>query len=131
WLHVLRFAEHYVAGEPVPDDLREEEELAMAIEEARRVPETLAPGSRRQGVNADDRLRALLEDRDKAERARLTDLAVARLEGREEGREEGHREERQDLARKMLAEGFPPTTVAKITGLSAEDLAALAPPKNP
>ncbi|NLI79627.1 MAG: Rpn family recombination-promoting nuclease/putative transposase, partial [Candidatus Riflebacteria bacterium] len=51
WLHVLRFAEHYVAGEPVPDDLREEEELAMAIEEARRVPETLAPGSRRQGVN--------------------------------------------------------------------------------
>ena len=40
---------------------------------------------------------------------------------REEGREEG----REEVARRMLAEGFDAETIARLTGLTEEQIAAL------
>lgn len=47
------------------------------------------------------------------------------LEGREEGREEGRADERRQLARNMIDEGLDFAFVARITGLSEEELAQL------
>ena len=48
-----------------------------------------------------------------------------RKEGREEGREEGRTEERYASARKMKADGMTAELIAKYTGLTAEEIAAL------
>ena len=45
--------------------------------------------------------------------------------GREQGREEGREETKCLLARNMLAEGFAPAVVAKITGLTEEEVLSL------
>ena len=52
-------------------------------------------------------------------------LAKGREEGRAEGREEGATQKSIEIARQMLAERIPAETVAKCTGLSKEDIAAL------
>ena len=49
-----------------------------------------------------------------------------RNEGREEGREEGIEEARRLLARNMLAEGIAPAMIARISGLTEEEVLALA-----
>ncbi|MDR0996150.1 MAG: Rpn family recombination-promoting nuclease/putative transposase [Zoogloeaceae bacterium] len=54
-------------------------------------------------------------------------LAKGLAEGREEGREEGLAESRQAIARNMLNGGFAPDLVARMTGLSADEIAALGP----
>jgi len=46
-------------------------------------------------------------------------------QGREEGREEGREVEKRQLARNMLAEGLEPATVAKISGLTEDEILAL------
>lgn len=48
-----------------------------------------------------------------------------RQEGREEGREEGRQEAALASARKMLADGLSPETVAKYTGLLIEEIKSL------
>ena len=48
-----------------------------------------------------------------------------RKEGRKEGREEGRTEERYASARKMKADGMTAELIAKYTGLTAEEIAAL------
>jgi predicted transposase/invertase (TIGR01784 family) len=48
-----------------------------------------------------------------------------REEGRKEGREEGRTEERYASARKMKADGMTAELIAKYTGLTAEEIAAL------
>ena len=58
---------------------------------------------------------------------------LAREEGRKEGREEGREEGMQQgdanarlqLAKNMLAEGIPPAMVARISGLTEEEVLAL------
>ena len=52
-------------------------------------------------------------------------VRYARELGIEEGREEGREVEKRLLARNMLAEGLEPTTVAKISGLTAGEILAL------
>ena len=52
WLYVLRFGEMFASGEPLPEELQQEEGIAMAMKEL-------------QQVNADARMRAILEQREK------------------------------------------------------------------
>ena len=47
-------------------------------------------------------------------------------EGRTEGRKEGRKEQAKETARRMLAEGLDIALIAKCTGLTADELAALA-----
>ena len=49
-------------------------------------------------------------------------LEEGRKEGRKEGLEEGRKEALLDIAKKMLAMGLDKDTVAKATGLDADDL---------
>ena len=49
-----------------------------------------------------------------------------RAEGREEGREEGEASTKRLLARNMLAKGLDPVLVAEISGLTEDEVAALA-----
>ena len=72
-------------------------------------------------MSADERMRAILEQRDKEERSRITELNAALNKGREEGRSEG----RLDVAKKMLAEGVEISFIAKVTGLSVGDIERL------
>ena len=56
-------------------------------------------------MNADGKMRAILEQRDKEERTRITELNAALKKGREEDRSGGHEgrdEERGSAARNML-----------------------------
>ena len=50
---------------------------------------------------------------------------VAREDGRVEGREEGREERTRQLARNMLAEGLAPNVVARISGLTEDEVMAL------
>ena len=80
-------------------------------------------------MSADERMRAILEQRDKEERSRITELNAALNKGREEGRAEGRAEGRdaghEDVARKMLAEGIEISFIAKVTGLPVGDIERL------
>ena len=51
---------------------------------------------------------------------------ISLKEGREEGREEGRGEEKRLLAKNMLAEGIAPAMVARISGLTEDEVLALA-----
>ena len=51
---------------------------------------------------------------------------LAHEEGREEGREEGETNTRRLLARNMLAKGLAPSLIAEISGLTEEEVLALA-----
>ena len=108
WLHVLKFSERYAAGEDLPEDIRAEEEIFMTVEETRRVSRNTRCGPRRQGVNADARMRAILEQREKEEHIRITELHVAEQRGEakgiEKGIEKGREEGREIERRKALAE---------------------------
>ncbi|MBP7635978.1 hypothetical protein KBA41_17570, partial [Candidatus Ozemobacteraceae bacterium] len=94
----MKFGKLYAADRPLPADLEHEKELAMAIKELRR-------------VNADDQMRAILEQRDKEERILITRLESARNEGLEkgrvEGRVEGSLEAAQAIARRLITLGMP------------------------
>ena len=75
-MNVLGLGEHYAAGEPIPEELAEEEKLLMAVNELKR-------------INADAELRQLLELRAKEAHDRATALAEARERGIEEGIQKG------------------------------------------
>ncbi len=49
-----------------------------------------------------------------------------RKEGREEGRKEGRKAEKRLLVRNMLAEGLDPAVVAKVAGLTGEEIQAMS-----
>ena len=105
WLHMIRFAEMYENAKSLPDELRTDEIFVRVLEEL-------------EHVNADERMRAILEQRDKEERTRITELNAAEKRGLEKGREE----ERLDVARKMLAEGFDISLIAKMTDMSVAEI---------
>ena len=52
-------------------------------------------------------------------------LEQGREEGRQEGRQEGVAHNSAEIARKMLGKGYSPAEVQELTGLSAEEIAAL------
>ena len=63
--------------------------------------------------------------KDAIEYNRRLALEEGRKEGREEGREEGRGEEKRLLALNMLAEGIAPAMVARISGLTEDEVMAL------
>ena len=89
-------------------------------------------------LSEDERTRLLAEAREKYRRDEVArrDYAFQTgeqkgrqkglQEGRQEGRQEGLQEGRLDVARRLLLEKDPPEKVAKVTGLSLEEVKALA-----
>ncbi|HFR3186829.1 hypothetical protein [Streptococcus suis] len=59
------------------------------------------------------------------EEGRLEGRLEGRAEGRLEGRAEGRLEGQLKIARQMLVEGFADEMIARLTGLSQEDLDGL------
>ncbi len=59
------------------------------------------------------------------EEGRAEGRAQGRAEGREEGRAEGRAEEKRALAQAMKAEGLPAATIARISGLSEDEVKKL------
>lgn len=114
WLHVLKFGELYEdRGRSIPEVLREEEGIEMAVEKTRQ-------------PSASEQVREMIEFRRKAEHDEATRLESARLDGlekgRQEGREEGERKAAKALARKMREAGMDTETTQRITGVRPEDL---------
>ena len=101
----------------LPEELAADKELAMAAEELRR-------------INADEHLRAMIEQQEKAERdrrwERKSELKQVReqslAEGREEGRKEGRGESLRTVAEAMLKAGQTPEFIARMTGLPLEKI---------
>jgi predicted transposase/invertase (TIGR01784 family) len=100
WLYLLKFADLY-HNRDLPENLVEEEGIQMAIDSMRK-------------AYARDEVRELIEAREKAERDEMSRMAHAERKGREKGREE--------VARRMLAEGFSLEQIQRITEVSPEQL---------
>lgn len=94
----------YAGNKPLPDDLQADKELVMAVKELKR-------------VNSDERTRAILEQRDKEERIRITQINEALRQGRDE--------ERVSVVMKMFGEGLEISLISKVTGLSRAEIEAL------
>ncbi len=52
-------------------------------------------------------------------------LIGAMRKGRKEGLEKGRKDEKIKIARSMKAEGFPPETIARITGLTVSEITGI------
>ncbi|MGN1263702.1 MAG: Rpn family recombination-promoting nuclease/putative transposase [Prevotella sp.] len=63
--------------------------------------------------------------KDNIKTARGEGRAEGKAEGRAEGREEGKKEEQKRIALNLKNAGTPPETIARVTGLSVEDIEAL------
>jgi predicted transposase/invertase (TIGR01784 family) len=81
-------------------------------------------------LSGDDRARALADAREKARMDLDSWLGDARYEGRQEGLQEGEQKGRQEgiysVAKNLLREKMPVETIARLTGLSLEDVKRLA-----
>jgi len=98
---------------------RTEEELAMV---AKTSPEIATAVGVIMELSDDERTRLLAESREKYRRDE-----EARLEYREEkGRQEGEQTGVRNVARSLLLEKYPVEKVAKVTGLTLEEVKALA-----
>lgn len=115
WLYALKVSPNYLdpKGEPLPDILKEEEGIQMAIESM-------------QKAYARDEIRELIKDREKARRDYLSGLDEAARQGEARGEARGEVKGRVEVARQMLIRGTDPTFICQVTGLSAEELAALS-----
>ena len=76
-------------------------------------------------LTADERARDLYERREKERRDIMSREMWARLEGKQEGMREGKREEKWDVAKNALQMNFPVDDIAKLTGLTLEEIASL------
>ncbi len=110
--------------------VRDEEELDMA---ATLDPVIGAAVTKAKLFSADETVRILEEQREKARNdylsslnsARIDGLIEGRTEGRAEGLEAGARQKQVELAEALLARGFARKDVADLTQLSVEDVAGL------
>jgi predicted transposase/invertase (TIGR01784 family) len=117
WLYLLKFSDNYAGGEAaLPDNLMEEEGIAMAIDSMRK-------------AYARDEVREMILAREKAERDWISRLEHAEKKGREkgraEGREEGGEERARRIARNLKAKGSSLEDIASVTGLSMSELEQL------
>lgn len=108
WLYVLKFADLYHSRN-LPKDLAQEEGISMAIDAMRK-------------AYARDDIRELIEAREKAERDEISRVAHALRKGRNEGIKEGRKEHLEEVARRMLSQGFTPEQVQMATGASQEQV---------
>lgn len=77
----------------------------------------------------DEKLRRKYEIQEKARRdyiSMMYNIEKGREEGLEEGRNEGQEQERHRIVLSMLQKGFPYETISQITGIPAEEIAAIA-----
>jgi predicted transposase/invertase (TIGR01784 family) len=87
-----------------------------------------------QVLSADERMRALAEDREKAYMDYEANMNEARSEGKQEGKQEGLQEGRQEgrqevkleIAVNALRERIPVEAVAKLTGMTIDELKQIA-----
>jgi predicted transposase/invertase (TIGR01784 family) len=102
WLHALKFGEVFYGaqGTLIPEELREEEGIEMALEAMRK-------------ASASGEVREMIEFRRKAEHDEATRLEQARNEGR--------CETLRQTAQKMRDAGVDEETIWKVTGLRAGD----------
>lgn len=104
WLYVLKFADVFELGiEPLPESLREEEGIAMALDEMKK-------------AYSEDRVRELIEIRERAALDVATQLA------------EGRKEAAISIARNLLERGLDAKDVAEVTGLGVDEVAHLLRP---
>ncbi|MGV8123627.1 MAG: Rpn family recombination-promoting nuclease/putative transposase [Candidatus Xenobiia bacterium LiM19] len=118
WLYVLKFGENYSDNpEGLPDTLKAEEEIVMAIE---RMHEALS----------DEMVRELMEHREKALHDEATRMFQAKREaeregmekGLEKGMEKGKIEGKAEVARELKKMGHDIGMIVKVTGLSLEEV---------
>jgi len=124
WLNVLKFSETYgILGSELPQEIKNPE-IFMVVNEL-------------QKLNADEKMRRRMQDREQA----ALDLAIYRgaayREGREDGKAEGKAEgieeglvkgrskEREDMAIRMHSLAMTLDKIAAVTGLSEDQLKTL------
>ena len=76
----------------------------------------------------DEKLRRKYEIQEKARRdyiSMMYNIEKGREEGLEEGRKEGQEQERHRIVLSMLQKGFLYETISQITGIPAEEIAAI------
>ena len=76
----------------------------------------------------DEKLRRKYEIQEKARRdyiSMMYNIEKGREEGLEEGRKEGQEQEWHRIVLSMLQKGFPYETISQITGIPAEEIAAI------
>ena len=101
WLHVLKFSEKYITMKVLPDYLCEEEGVAMAVAQLKK-------------VNADREMRQILEAREK-EAHHLASIKKA-------AHDEGERKKQIEIATKLLKKNLPVSLIAETTDLSELEL---------
>ena len=77
----------------------------------------------------EEKLRRKYEIQEKARRdyiSMMYNIEKGREEGLEEGRKEGQEQERHRIVLSMLQKGFLYETISQITGIPAEEIAAIA-----
>ncbi len=77
-------------------------------------------------IAAEERAWAYHLSTDRAEADYWNGIRLAKQAAREEGWKEGENNRARFVARNMLARNYPVTDIAEITGLSVEDIRALA-----
>lgn len=98
WLHILKFGELYASDiDNIPDELKEEEEIVMALQEMVR-------------ASNDVNIREILEMRSKARHEEASRLYQAKMEGKEE------------VAKNAYKKGQSIEFISEITGISIEEL---------
>ncbi|HPZ09238.1 MAG TPA: Rpn family recombination-promoting nuclease/putative transposase [Candidatus Eremiobacteraeota bacterium] len=106
WLLALKFGEIYANDlENLPEELKEEEEIVMALHELVR-------------ASNDDMIREILEMRSKARHDEASRLYQAEMKGKE------------DVAKNLLEMDMPIEKIAKATGISVEEIEKLKQIRN-
>jgi predicted transposase/invertase (TIGR01784 family) len=101
WLQVLKFSEKYITMSELPDYLCEEEGVAMAVAQLKK-------------LNADREMRQILEAREK-EAHHLASIKKA-------AHDEGERKKQIEIATKLLKKSLPVSLIAETTGLTELEL---------
>jgi predicted transposase/invertase (TIGR01784 family) len=109
WLQFLKAKEE--------DDFMELAQTNPAIAEAWEVIKVLS---------GDERMRAMADDRDKAYMDYNSNISAAHSEGIQIGEQKGRREERLAVAVNLLRDGIPVEKVAKLTGLTIDEVDQIA-----
>lgn len=93
WIYSLKYGEIYADIDNIPDELKEEEEIVMALREMVK-------------ASNDDEIREILEMREKARHEEASRLYNAKIEGEQIGIVKGNAEKAQDYAIRLLTKKF-------------------------
>ena len=110
WLYVLKFGEMFtLQHEPIPLELKEDEDISMAIEEMRK-------------AYATDEVKVMMEERLKALRDYNSGIANALAEGEERGEAKGQAKAQLEMAKKLEAKGMDDASILEVTGVNLESV---------